>query len=187
MIRGRQRKVILRTVTRKIIDQNVDENEVLGEEIGYIYRYSETNVMHFLFSLLRIKGLYMFRALLAHPQETLPKWHLVIHNTRAIYSQQVPTISPITPTKRTTFIHYSVCATCFAVTYITVRNLQQDCRLSAIVARNTDTQQHIRTTPTPTCSVCQEDQYIIMQLSRPISVGFVVNKAALLEASSPST
>jgi hypothetical protein len=28
-------------------------------------QYSETNVMHFLFNLLRIKGLYMFRALLA--------------------------------------------------------------------------------------------------------------------------
>jgi hypothetical protein len=27
--------------------------------------------MPFLFSLLRIKGLYMFRALLAHPQEVL--------------------------------------------------------------------------------------------------------------------
>jgi hypothetical protein len=33
--------------------------------------------MHFLFSLLRIKGLYMFRALLAHPQEVLNKRHLV--------------------------------------------------------------------------------------------------------------
>jgi hypothetical protein len=32
-------------------------------------QYNETNVMHFSFSLLRIKGLYMFRALLAHPQE----------------------------------------------------------------------------------------------------------------------
>jgi hypothetical protein len=42
-----------------------------------VYRYSETNVMHFSFSLLRIKGLYMFRALLAHPQDTLHKWHLV--------------------------------------------------------------------------------------------------------------
>jgi hypothetical protein len=40
-------------------------------------QYSETNVMHFLFSLLRIKILYMFRALLAHPQETLHKRHLV--------------------------------------------------------------------------------------------------------------
>jgi hypothetical protein len=39
-------------------------------------QYSETNVMHFLFSLLRIKGLYMFRALLAHPQEALHKRHL---------------------------------------------------------------------------------------------------------------
>jgi hypothetical protein len=33
--------------------------------------------MHFLFSLLKIKGLYMFRALLAHPQEALHKQHLV--------------------------------------------------------------------------------------------------------------
>jgi hypothetical protein len=33
--------------------------------------------MHFLFSLLRIKGLYMFRALLAYPQEVLHKRHLV--------------------------------------------------------------------------------------------------------------
>jgi hypothetical protein len=42
-----------------------------------VYRYNETNVMHFSFSLLRIKNLYMFRALLAHPQEALHKWHLV--------------------------------------------------------------------------------------------------------------
>jgi hypothetical protein len=39
--------------------------------------YSETNVMHFLFSLLRIKCLYMFRALLVHPQEALHKQHLI--------------------------------------------------------------------------------------------------------------
>jgi hypothetical protein len=41
------------------------------------YQCSETNVMHFLFSLLRIKGLYMFRVLLAHPQEVLHKRQLV--------------------------------------------------------------------------------------------------------------
>jgi hypothetical protein len=41
------------------------------------YQNSETKVMHFLFNLLRIKGLYMFRALLAHPQEVLYKRHLV--------------------------------------------------------------------------------------------------------------
>jgi hypothetical protein len=39
------------------------------------YQYSETNVMHILFSVLRIKGLYMFRALLAHPQEAVHKRH----------------------------------------------------------------------------------------------------------------
>jgi hypothetical protein len=33
--------------------------------------------MRFLFSLFRVMGLYMFRALLAHPQETLHKLHLV--------------------------------------------------------------------------------------------------------------
>jgi hypothetical protein len=42
-----------------------------------LYQYSETNVMHLLFSLLRIKSFYMFRALLAHPQDTPHKRHLV--------------------------------------------------------------------------------------------------------------
>jgi hypothetical protein len=42
-----------------------------------VYQYSETNVMNFLSSLLSIKSLYMFRALLAHPQEVLHKLHLV--------------------------------------------------------------------------------------------------------------
>jgi hypothetical protein len=42
-----------------------------------VYQYNETNVMHFLFNLLRIKGLYVFRALLAHLQKALHKLHLV--------------------------------------------------------------------------------------------------------------
>jgi hypothetical protein len=43
-----------------------------------IHQYSETNMMKFVFNLSRIKGLYMFRALLAHPpQEALHKQHLV--------------------------------------------------------------------------------------------------------------
>jgi hypothetical protein len=42
-----------------------------------IYQYSETNVIHILLNVLRIKGLYMFRALLAHHQEALDKRHLV--------------------------------------------------------------------------------------------------------------
>jgi hypothetical protein len=40
-------------------------------------QYSETNVMNFIFSLLRINDLYMFRALLAYPQEELHKRRLV--------------------------------------------------------------------------------------------------------------
>jgi hypothetical protein len=44
-----------------------------------LHQYIETNVMHFLFSLLRIKGLYMFRALLAHPQEALYKQNLIYY------------------------------------------------------------------------------------------------------------
>jgi hypothetical protein len=39
--------------------------------INVCNQYNETNVMHFLFSLLRIRGLYMFRALLVHIQEAL--------------------------------------------------------------------------------------------------------------------
>jgi hypothetical protein len=40
-------------------------------------QYNETNMMQFLFNLLRIKSLYMFRPLPAHPQEVLPKRHLL--------------------------------------------------------------------------------------------------------------
>jgi hypothetical protein len=52
---------------------------VLGDNFEFnikVNRYTETNMMHVSFNLLRIKGLYMFRALLAHPQEVLHKRHL---------------------------------------------------------------------------------------------------------------
>jgi hypothetical protein len=42
-----------------------------------VRQYNKTNVMHFLLNLLRINGLYMFQALLAHPQEALHKRQLV--------------------------------------------------------------------------------------------------------------
>jgi hypothetical protein len=42
-----------------------------------VYKYNETSVLHFSCNLLRIKSLYMFRGLLAHPQEALHKRHLV--------------------------------------------------------------------------------------------------------------
>jgi hypothetical protein len=43
-----------------------------------VYQYIETNVMQFSFNLLRIKGLYMFRALLARPQRahTSDIWYI---------------------------------------------------------------------------------------------------------------
>jgi hypothetical protein len=47
------------------------------QKTSFLFQYNETNLMHFLFSLLRIKCLYMFRALLEHPQEALHKRHLV--------------------------------------------------------------------------------------------------------------
>jgi hypothetical protein len=42
-----------------------------------VYPCNETKVMHFSFTLLRIKSLYMFRALVAHLQEALNKRHSV--------------------------------------------------------------------------------------------------------------
>jgi hypothetical protein len=49
----------------------------LMTKIKRCHQYSETNVMHLSFNLLRIKNLYMLRALLTHPQEALHKRHLV--------------------------------------------------------------------------------------------------------------
>jgi hypothetical protein len=54
--------------------------------------------MHVLFSLLRIKGVYMFRALFAHPQEAL---HNVIHFNAAAAknARHIPTAVHIAPSK----------------------------------------------------------------------------------------
>jgi hypothetical protein len=49
----------------------------LKDRTTKLSQYSETNVMQILLNLLRIKDLYMFQALLAHPQEVLNKRHLV--------------------------------------------------------------------------------------------------------------
>jgi hypothetical protein len=45
--------------------------------MAVILQYNETNVMDLSFRVLRIKGLYMFRAWLAHPQQALHKRNLV--------------------------------------------------------------------------------------------------------------
>jgi hypothetical protein len=58
--------------TNSFINIKTKENKNFACYLTWLfYQYSETNVMHFLFSLLRIKGLYMFRALIYHPQEAL--------------------------------------------------------------------------------------------------------------------
>jgi hypothetical protein len=60
--------------------------------------------MNFLFSLVRIKGLCMFRALLAHPQEVLHKRHLVYcmklqswHSQMTLYARNIPSAVCTTP------------------------------------------------------------------------------------------
>jgi hypothetical protein len=71
------------------IKSSVEFNLLLCWSCITVYQYSETNVMHFLFSLLRIKGLYIFWALLAHPQEVPHKRHLV-HCLRVMSVQYQP-------------------------------------------------------------------------------------------------
>jgi hypothetical protein len=62
---------LLHSITRMIYDEQHRPRS------SSVYQYTETNLMHFLFILLRVKGLYMFQALLAHLQEALHKQHLV--------------------------------------------------------------------------------------------------------------
>jgi hypothetical protein len=62
-----------RETTETTITNRASKNET---NVG-LSQYTETNMMQILFNLLRIKGLYMFHALFAHPQEALHKRHLV--------------------------------------------------------------------------------------------------------------
>jgi hypothetical protein len=69
-----------------------------------VYQYNETNMMHFSFSLLRIKGLYVFRALLSHPQEALHKRHSVYcvklqpcHSQLTLYARSIPNAVCVSP------------------------------------------------------------------------------------------
>jgi hypothetical protein len=60
-----------------VLKYSVKKGDSELAETDVLYKYSETNVMQFFFSLLKILGLYMFPALLPHPQEVLNKQHLV--------------------------------------------------------------------------------------------------------------
>jgi hypothetical protein len=73
-----------------------------------VYQHSETNMMQFLFNLLRIKGLYMFRALIAHPQEVLHKLHLVY--CVRIMSSSTPILVQPTDITRTKYAKCRLCS-----------------------------------------------------------------------------
>jgi hypothetical protein len=75
----KQTDIILRVChTNLIVIPTVHINvRKFSLKMALVYQYNETNVMHFSFNLLRIKSLYMFRALLAHPQKVQHKRHLV--------------------------------------------------------------------------------------------------------------
>jgi hypothetical protein len=53
-----------------MLDPCIAQPQFMFQQVEYlrytkktVYQYSETNVTHFLFSLLRIKDLYMFRTI----------------------------------------------------------------------------------------------------------------------------
>jgi hypothetical protein len=68
-----------------------------------------TNMMHFSFNLLRIKGLYMFRALLAHPQEATHKRHFVYCVRMSVVCGTVATV-PQTTDIRTQYTKCRLCS-----------------------------------------------------------------------------
>jgi hypothetical protein len=65
--------------------------------------------MYFSLSLLRIKDLYMFRTLLAHPQETLVYWYIAcvkwqlavawlqFHSQLTVYARIIPKAVCVAP------------------------------------------------------------------------------------------
>jgi hypothetical protein len=71
-----------------------------------VYQNNETNVMHFSFSLLKIKGFYMFRALLAHPQEAVPRLQFQCNRGRAnwYYTHAIYQV-PCTVCKTLSYLH----------------------------------------------------------------------------------
>jgi hypothetical protein len=75
--------------------------------LPFVYQYNETNLMHFIFNLLRIMGLYMFRKLVVHPQEGLHKRHLIywvrimsvgcVTATVTLYARNIPNAVCVVP------------------------------------------------------------------------------------------
>jgi hypothetical protein len=76
------------------------------------YQYSETNVMHFVFNLLRIKGLCMFRALLAqlHEDCTNGTWYVYCMRVMSVSCTLVQ-LTDITHVGFTILIYYDARST----------------------------------------------------------------------------
>jgi hypothetical protein len=55
--------------------------------------------MHISFNLFRIKGLYMFRALLAYPQEALNKRHSNRGSANWQHERNIPSAACVAPTE----------------------------------------------------------------------------------------
>jgi hypothetical protein len=72
-------------------------------------QYSKTNMMHFLFSLLRMNGLYMIHALYAHLQEAPHKRHLVCCVRAVSFGCTRNGIQP-TDITRTQYTKYRLCS-----------------------------------------------------------------------------
>jgi hypothetical protein len=73
-------RIISRLTPQEFIDVSFNPSltVMLTSEATNVWnQHNETNVMHFSFNLLRIKGLYMFRTLPAQPQESLHRRHSV--------------------------------------------------------------------------------------------------------------
>jgi hypothetical protein len=73
--------------------------------------------MHFSFNVLRIKGLYMFRAILTHPQEVLHKRHLVycVRMSVGLWHgcSETATMPQLTDIIRTHYTQFRLCSTCW--------------------------------------------------------------------------
>jgi hypothetical protein len=76
-------------------------------------QYTETNAIYFSFSSLRIKGLYMVPALLAHTQEAFTNgiWYIAFlklqpcHSQLTLYARNIPNAVCVAPPEDEKVMH----------------------------------------------------------------------------------
>jgi hypothetical protein len=63
-----------------------------------VNQYGKTNVSHFFFQFVKNQGLYMCRALLAHPQDSLHKRQLVFRmRVMSVGCTKIPSVAGVAP------------------------------------------------------------------------------------------